>query len=78
MKKICEKMCRIFLDLYQLFYGGSQPATQDMNDRTSGAPYSSYCIYGEDKEDADVMNNYIICDGCRARMQAQASRFSHN
>lgn len=71
-------MCRIFLDLYQLFYGGSQPTAKDMDDRTSGAPYSSYCIYGEDKEDADVMNNYIICDGCRARMQAQASRFSHN
>ena len=59
-------------------YGGSQPTTKDMNDSTSGAPYSSYCIYGEDKENADVMNNYIICDGCRARMQAQASRFSHN
>lgn len=53
-------------------YGGNGPTTQD-----KGQGYSSLCIYGEDRENADVLNNLIVCDGCKAAIIAKSNKFNH-
>ena len=53
-------------------YGGNGPSTVDKGDG-----YSEYCIYGEKRNDASVLNNLTICDGCRAAIAAHADKFNH-
>ena len=59
-------------------YGGFNGlnTTQDMQDRYSDRGYSSRCIYGEDKYDSSVMEDLIICDGCKSWIIENRSRFS--
>ena len=52
-------------------YGGSQPSTRDMNAETGDTSFNENCIYGEHKDDQEVMENLTICEGCKARIRAK-------
>ena len=56
---------------------GDVPSTGELNAETEGSAYSSNCIYGENKENADVLDNLTICDGCRAEIQKNIDRYNH-
>ena len=58
-------------------YGGSTPSTQQMKDETGDNRFSEYCIYGEKRNDTIVLDNLLICDGCKARIESNRNRFSH-
>ena len=56
---------------------GKIPSTSDKNNEVEGAPFSSYCIYGEEKSDVNVTNNLSICDGCRAAIESNKNEYDH-
>ena len=56
---------------------GDVPSTGELNAETEESAYSSNCIYGENKEDAGVLDNLTICDGCRAEIQKNIDRYNH-
>ncbi len=59
-------------------YGiGSVPTTQEKIDITGDNRFSEYCIYGEEKSNSDVVENLIICNGCKAIITANRNRFNH-
>lgn len=59
-------------------YGiGNIPTTQEQKNKTGDNRYNRQCIYGEDKDSSYVQENLIICDGCKAVIQANANKFYH-
>ena len=56
---------------------GAAPSTTEKNAEIGEELYSRDCIYGENKEDEHVLNNLIICDGCRAEIQENINRYRH-
>lgn len=56
---------------------GSVPSTAEIIISEGDARYNSDCIYGENKEDPDIAGNYVICGGCRARIESYSNRFNH-
>ena len=61
------------LDHYNI---GDVKSSAEMEAET-GRPYDSYCIYGERKDDADVMSNLILCTACKEIIEANADKFNH-
>lgn len=57
-------------------YGGSQPSTDDL--KLEDERFSSYCIYGEDRNSTEVLQNLTICEGCKARIEQNKDTFDHN
>lgn len=47
-------------------YGSGRPTSQSLNTTYDTNIFSGNCIFGENKDDIDVMQNLVICDGCRA------------
>lgn len=67
------------------FYGapdhyaiGGAKSTQEMIADTGIAGFSEDCIYGENKSADNVLSDYIICDGCKSYIAANAWRYNHN
>ena len=59
-------------------YGiGSAPTTQEQINITGDNRFSQYCIYGEEKSNSNVVENLIICNGCKAIITANRNRFNH-
>ena len=58
-------------------YGGNTRTTEQMIQETGNTGYSRNCIYGENKDQASVYNNLVICDGCASVIIANKNRFSH-
>ena len=58
-------------------YGGSTLSTAQIKDETGDNRFSEYCIYGEERNEAIVLDNLLICDGCKARIDSNRNRFSH-
>ena len=56
---------------------GSVPSTAEIIISESDARYNSDCIYGENKDGTDIAGNYVICGGCRARIESYSNRFNH-
>lgn len=56
---------------------GSVPSTAEIIISEGDARYNSDCIYGENKDDPDIAGNYVICGGCRARIESYSNRFNH-
>ena len=59
-------------------YGQSQISTGEINSETDGDHFNSFCIYGEEKENPEVLENFTICDGCKARIIQNINKFNHN
>ncbi|MBQ8408134.1 MAG: RICIN domain-containing protein [Clostridia bacterium] len=57
-------------------YGQGGLTTEAIKAETGDNGYSSDCIYGEHKDYTTVMNNLIICDGCKNIIKKNASWFS--
>ena len=58
-------------------YGDSVKTTAEIIAATGNMGYSEYCIYGERKESASVLNDFTICDGCKTTLKNNMSRFDH-
>ena len=58
-------------------YGGSGKTTAEIIAATGNLGYSSNCIHGENKDTLDVINDLTICDGCKATIKNNMSRFDH-
>lgn len=56
---------------------GSVPSTAEIIISEGDARYNSDCIYEENKDDSDIAGNYVICGGCRARIESYSNRFNH-
>lgn len=57
------------LDHYDI---GNAPSSVEM-----GPGYDPNCIYGENKDSSDVIDNMKICDGCRKFIEENSSEFNH-
>ena len=51
-------------------YGKECPSTEEMKDMMRDARFNRQCIYGEDRHNDTVTQNNIICDGCKALIEA--------
>ena len=51
---------------------GDVPSSEEM-----GPNFSRRCIFGEDKESADVLNNLVICEGCQEIICNNLDKFDH-
>ena len=58
-------------------YGGTELSTEDIINETGNLGYSAYCIYGENKETDDVLENYTICEGCKSIIESNKSLYNH-
>ena len=58
-------------------YGLSGKTTDEMNAEAGSNIYSEYCIYGERRNETAVLNDFTICDGCKATIKNNMSRFDH-
>ena len=58
-------------------YGNGCKTTDEMNAEAGSKIYNENCIYGENKETPSVLNNFTICDGCKATIKNNISRFDH-
>ena len=58
-------------------YGGSGRNTDQIKAETGNNGYSEYCIYGERRNEAAVLNDFTICDGCKTTIKNNMSRFDH-
>lgn len=77
-----ELVCRDWVDLLLLYAKdhydiGDVPSTAEIIISEGDTRYNSDCIYGENKEDPDIAGNYVICGGCRARIESYSDRFNH-
>lgn len=75
-----KTMIHEFGHLYQApdHYGkdsGDIPSTADM--QKNDPRFNSYCIYGENRMDSDVLENMTICEGCKARIKQNLSLYNH-
>ncbi len=52
------------------------PTTLEVINTTGDNRFNPYCIYGEYKEDETVKSNLLICDGCRARIEAAVGDYN--
>ena len=50
--------------------GNGGYTTQGIIEQTKDNRFNRKCIYGEDKETSEVLNDLTICDGCKARIQS--------
>ena len=57
-------------------YGGNAPFTYEI-DPTGELGYSMDCVWGENRNNSDVLNNYTICDGCRRILEANIAKYNH-
>lgn len=58
-------------------YGGNGLTTAEMNAQVGGSLYSSDCLYGENRNSLEVLNELTICEGCRSTIKPNASRYDH-
>ena len=59
-------------------YGiGDISSTTEIQQRNGDYRFSENCIYGENKSYPFVVDNLIICNGCRARIMENIRMFSH-
>ena len=56
---------------------GEELSTDEMNDKYEDRTFSRNCIYGENKDDAEIISALTICDGCRKTILENISRFDH-
>ncbi len=57
-------------------YGAQGPSTQDMiNEGRIG--YSENCIHGENRNNPDVYENLVLCDGCRAEIESYLWKYNY-
>ena len=56
---------------------GDVPSTAELS-ASLGYNFNSKCIYGEDKENSSVINNLVICEGCRTYIEANRGKFDHS
>jgi len=57
-------------------YGGDGKGSDEMANET-GRNYSEFCIYGEKRNDASVLADYTICDGCKYFLEANGNWYDH-
>ena len=53
------------------------PSTAEKNSEVEGAPFSEDCIFGEYKNNDYVMNNLLICAGCRDAIESNKNEYDH-
>ena len=67
--------------LHEILHWYGAPDHYDIGDVPSsyemGSNFNSECIFGEDKEDANVMSNLKICDGCKNAIESNLDKFDH-
>ena len=51
------------------------PSTNDMRQEHPNDGYNEQCIYGENKDDMNTINDMEVCDGCRKRINAHRGDF---
>ncbi|MBQ7355732.1 MAG: RICIN domain-containing protein [Clostridia bacterium] len=59
-------------------YGGSTQTTAEIKISSGDSRYSENCIYGENKDEPDIIENLTICEGCKAQIAANFARFAHS
>ncbi len=57
-------------------YGGDGKTTQELISEGK-IGYSEYCIYGENRNSDEVLENYTICDGCKTLIASNYNRYDH-
>ena len=57
---------------------GDDPTTGQIENDRKDYRFDRGCIYGEDKEKLYVLNSLTICDGCKAEIESNRSKFNHN
>lgn len=67
----CKTTLHEFGHLYGAIdhYGEATYSTDDVNELYGGG-FNEYCIYGEKREEAIVIENMTICEGCKAIIEA--------
>ena len=45
--------------------------------QTGNNGYNKNCIYGENRENDDVLEEYIICDGCKSIIEDNKNLYNH-
>ena len=76
-----ETMVHEFGHMYDApdHYGGEGcPSTTDMREETGDSRFSQFCIYGERKEAASVINDLTICEGCAAVIESNINRYGNS
>ncbi len=59
-------------------YGGDDAlSTDQMNAETGGQSFSKDCIFGENRNNGNVLDNYTICKGCRAIIIENIGLYDH-
>ena len=58
-------------------YGGSTKTTSQMNIENNTDVFKEACIFGEKRNDQQVLENYTICEGCLSFLQKNINRFSN-
>jgi len=56
---------------------GDAPTTEEIKNETGNYGYDRNCIHGENKNTTNVMNNLIICQGCKDIIEANKKAFDH-
>ena len=66
------------------FYGapdhydiGGEPSTDELNAQNGGNKFNRNCIYGENKEDSLVLDNFTICAGCKEIIRSNQQNYLH-
>ena len=58
-------------------YGSSGLSTDQIIVQTGNNGYNRNCIYGENRENDDVLKEYIICDGCKSIIENNKNLYTH-
>ena len=52
--------------------------TEELIAYTGNIGYSSYCIYGENKDSGDVLKTLEICEGCISIIEKNIYKYNHS
>ena len=58
-------------------YGGSTKTTEEMNE-LYGNYFSTYCIYGENRNKDETLQDLTICQGCLMTLLENKHIYEHN
>ncbi|MBQ7316465.1 MAG: RICIN domain-containing protein [Clostridia bacterium] len=57
---------------------GGELSTEEINNKYGDRTFSKDCIYGENKDDADIISSLTICEGCRKTILDNISLWGHS
>ena len=69
-------VCNNVLCLFVENVNNGEKSTEQMRDEM-GYGFNRNCIYGENKDSPDVVNNLTICDGCKLYIEENVNKYNH-